>query len=265
MQPQGNWIKFLGTAGARVVVAKQLRASGGTWLHLQDTDLLLDPGPGSLVRALSSKPALDPSRLDAVILSHKHLDHSADINIMIEAMTEGGFKKRGALFVPQDALNEDSVVLNYLRGFPDRIEILEEGRRYQLGDLSFSTPLRHRHPAETYGLTFHLPEGDVSFITDTAFFPDLTPAYKHSQLLIINVVLHHPHQNPTVQHLCLDEAARLIEEIHPRATVLTHFGIGMLRSKPWEMASTLSQQTGVNVIAARDGMTLDLTELLTSL
>jgi len=263
MEEKENWIKFLGTAGARIVVARQLRASGGTWLHLSGANLLLDPGPGALVRAISSRPPLDPLRLDAVILSHKHLDHSADVNTIIEAMTEGGFKKRGALFAPSDAINEDPVVLKYLRGFLDRVEVLHEGGRYQVGGCSFSTPIRHHHPVETYGLTFQLPQGRLSFVTDTAFFPSLASAYL-SDLLIINVVLHHPHQNPHVQHLNLADAATLITQIRPRAVVITHFGVGMLRSKPWQLASALCRQTGVKVIAARDGMTLDLADLLPS-
>jgi len=88
-------IKFLGTGGARVVVTKQIRSSGGIWLFLNNTNILIDPGPGSLVKSLSSRPKLDPSKLDAIILSHKHLDHSGDVNIMMEAMTEGGIKKEG--------------------------------------------------------------------------------------------------------------------------------------------------------------------------
>jgi len=84
-------ITFLGTAGARFVVARQFLASGGAWLSLGDTQLLLDPGPGCLVQATKRK--LDPSKLSAIILSHRHLDHCGDINIMIEAMTEGGSKQ----------------------------------------------------------------------------------------------------------------------------------------------------------------------------
>jgi ribonuclease BN (tRNA processing enzyme) len=72
-------ITFLGTAGARFVVARQFLASGGAWLNLGNTQILLDPGPGSLVQA--AKRNFDPTKLEAIILSHRHLDHSGDINI----------------------------------------------------------------------------------------------------------------------------------------------------------------------------------------
>ena len=97
MEGNNNWIKFVGTAGARFVVAKQLRSSGGLWLSFQGVNLYMDPGPGALVRCLASKPKLDPTRLDGILLSHKHLDHSGDINVMIEAMTEGGYAKKGVI------------------------------------------------------------------------------------------------------------------------------------------------------------------------
>ena len=119
------WVKFLGTAGARFVVIKQLRASGGLWLNIEDTNILIDPGPGCLVKCNSSKPRLDPTGLDAIILTHRHLDHSNDVNIMIEAMTTGGFKKKGTLYAPGDALDgDDPVVLKYTQDMVEEIELL---------------------------------------------------------------------------------------------------------------------------------------------
>ncbi|MCU4140786.1 MAG: Ribonuclease BN [Methanophagales archaeon] len=96
-------IRFLGTAGARFVMIKQLRSSAGIFLTLRGTNILVDPGPGTLVRFAKSKPRIDPAKLHAIVLTHKHLDHSNDVNVMIEAMTEGGFKRRGTLICPKDA------------------------------------------------------------------------------------------------------------------------------------------------------------------
>ena len=106
-----NELKFLGTAGARFVVSKQTRNSGGIWLSIDETNLLIDPGPGSLIRCLTSKPRINPDKIDGIILTHRHIDHSNDINIMIEAMTKGGFNKKGIVFTPNDALNEEIAII----------------------------------------------------------------------------------------------------------------------------------------------------------
>ncbi|RLB06821.1 MAG: hypothetical protein DRG50_04545 [Deltaproteobacteria bacterium] len=256
----GNFIKFLGTAGARVVVSKQLRASGGVWISLMGKNIYLDPGPGALVRCLSARPKLDPTKLDAIILSHRHLDHAADVNVMIEAMTEGGFKRRGLLFAPQDALSSDPVVLEYLRDYLTGVEVLSEGGGYTLGEVAFSTPIRHLHPVETYGLRFEIPGGRVSFITDTLFFCELIDHYQ-AEILIVNVVRNAP-RDDHIYHLTLDDARELIRGISPRLAILTHFGMTMLRSKPWDLAARLKEETGTEVIAARDGMTLYIDEFI---
>ncbi|MBN2186657.1 MAG: MBL fold metallo-hydrolase [Dehalococcoidia bacterium] len=256
MAELSNVITFLGTAGARFMVARQLLASGGAWLNLGNTQILMDPGPGCLVQVAKRK--LDPSKLDAIILSHKHLDHSGDINIMIEAMTNGGTKKRGTVFAPNDALSEDRVILSYLQTFPQDIKVLTEGGHYKLSDISLETPVKHHHPVETYGFIFRTPQHTFSWITDTKYFDDLLHYYTGA-LLIINVVRLNP--GAPVDHLALPEAKRIIEEIRPRAAILTHFGMTMWRARPWELAKQLTDETGIRVIAARDGMRFDLAQL----
>jgi len=248
-------ITFLGTAGARFVVTRQFLASGGAWLNLGDTQILLDPGPGSLVQAAKRK--LDPVKLDAIVLSHKHLDHSGDINIMIEAMTNGGTKKRGMVFAPSDALNQDPVILSYLRSYPQNIQVLTEGGSYAVNDVSFKTPVRHKHPVETYGFIFQTPRHTFSWIIDTRYFEDLAGHYE-GDLLIINVVRLKP--GAPLDHLSLPEVKSIIEELKPRIAILTHFGMTMWRAKPWELAGELSEETGIQVIAARDGMKFDLVQ-----
>jgi ribonuclease BN (tRNA processing enzyme) len=249
-------ITFLGTAGARFVVMKQFLASGGAWLNFGGTEILLDPGPGCLVHSVKRK--LDASKLKAIILSHKHLDHCGDINIMIEAMTEGGWKRRGVVFAPSDALNEDAVILPYLQNYPQRIDILSEGGSYSIEDISFETPVRHSHSVETYGFVFRTPRHTLSWITDTRYFDELSSYYR-AELLIINVVLLEPRDG--VDHLSIPEVRQIIVEVKPKAAILTHFGMSLWRAKPWELAQKLSEDTGIKVIAARDGLRFDLAKL----
>ena len=250
-----NTIKFLGTAGARFVVMKQLRYSGGIWFNLNDTNILVDPGPGSLVRSLSSKPRLNPMDLDGIILTHRHIDHSNDINIMIEAMTNGGFSKKGIIFAPSDALNEDPVIFKYIRDHVENIEILKEKGSYKLGNISFSSPIKHIHGVETYGLNIDVEDYCISLIPDTQYFKNLE-SYYPGDILIIYVVL--SKESQVIQHLSLNDAEKIVSTNNPKLCILTHFGMTILKAKPWEIAEKLSKKLGVKVIAAGDGMNIDI-------
>lgn len=250
-----NFIKFLGTAGARFVMIKQLRSSAGIWINTKDKNILLDPGPGSIVRCALSKPKLDPTILDAIILTHRHLDHAGDINVMIEAMTEGGFKKKGLVFLPSDAIDNDPIILAHLKEFPQKIEILKPLTKYKIDNFEFQTSMRHLHPVETYGIRFKIKEKIVAFLTDTKYFKELEDFYKNLDILIINVVFFKPH--PEVEHLSLEDVERIILKTKPKKVILNHFGMSMLKAKPYLLAVKLKEKLKIEILSAYDGMVLE--------
>jgi hypothetical protein len=59
----------------------------------------------------------------------------------------------------------------------------------------------------------------------------------------------------------LPDAKLIIEQIKPKIAILTHYGMGIWKAKPWEVAQRLSEETDVHVIAARDGMQFDVDKL----
>jgi hypothetical protein len=61
--------------------------------------------------------------------------------------------------------------------------------------------------------------------------------------------------------LSIPDAERIIKGIKPRVAILSHFGLHVWQAKPWLIAEELSQNTGIKVIAARDGMRFDLAQL----
>jgi phosphoribosyl 1,2-cyclic phosphodiesterase len=242
-------LTFMGTAGARFMVAKQLAASGGLYLEDGDTRLALDPGPGAIVQYAKRK--VDPARLSGIVLSHRHLDHAGDVNVMVEAMTEGGFKHRGRLFCPGDALDSDPVVLEYLRGFPEEVVRLAPETAYRVGSIGFTTTPAHPHGVETYGFRF----GErLGWVTDSAYYEEIAEQHR-AEVMVIHVVLLERRPLP---HLCLEDAEAIIRAARPRLAILTHFGMTMWRAHPWELAARLSESTGIEVKAARDGMTVEL-------
>ena len=258
---QEDSIKFLGTAGARFAVARQLRASGGTWLQIGGRRIMLDPGPGALVRAARSRPRLDVTVLVAVILTHAHIDHSNDVNAVLDAMTAGGFEPRGELFAPAQCLEgPDRILLDYLRPFVERIVTLEPEGEYETGGVRFAASVRHLHGCETYGVKFHRERGDLSFLVDTGWFDGLPEAYAPSDVLVVNVVRHRDTAGGRIQHLTIDDAERVFARVRPRIGVITHFGMTMLKAKPRLVADEMSERLGLRILAAGDGMTLKLDE-----
>jgi phosphoribosyl 1,2-cyclic phosphodiesterase len=256
-------ITFLGTGGARFMIISQVLASGGLWFNFGGTEILMDPGPGSIIQATQRK--LNPERLSGIIVSHRHLDHSADANIMVEAMTRGGFRRQGCLFAPKDALETEPVVFEYLKKRLESVQTLVAGGTYTLGNVTFTTPVQHVHGVENYGFVFQTGKYKIAYITDTTYFKELQTHYK-GDLLLLNVVFlepvrKHGIEGMPINHLALPDAERLITEIKPKIAILTHFGMGMFDANPSLLAEQITQKTGIRTIAARDGMEFHLSEL----
>jgi ribonuclease BN (tRNA processing enzyme) len=250
-------LTFLGTAGARFMVSRQLAASGGMWLDWNGTQVLIDPGPGCIVQATKRK--LNAEKLSGIIISHRHLDHAADANVMVEAMTNGGFRKRGQVFAPGDALGPEPVIFSYLKSFVEGVTVLEAETTYQIGKLSFRTSVRHVHPVETYGMVFTAAGQTIGYVTDTRYFEGLAKSYAGSNLVIVNMVLTEP--RAPVDHLSVPDVEKLLGEIKPKTAILSHFGMHVWQAKPWLVAEAMSQKTGIRVVAGRDGMRFDLAQL----
>ncbi|MHB8141633.1 MAG: MBL fold metallo-hydrolase, partial [Vulcanimicrobiaceae bacterium] len=200
-----------------------------------------------------------PRELDAILLSHKHLDHSGDVNVMIEAMTSGGFRKRGVLCAPQDALSGEFVVLPYAQRFPERIEVLRPSAGpYRIGEVDLFTSLAHQHAVETYGLHFRHGDMRISYLPCGRYFDELAEDYARAapDVLVVNVLRFADGMD--VDHLTWEDAQSLVERVRPKVVVFQHFGTKMLERDPSRLAVDLEDRLGLRVIAADDGLELDL-------
>ena len=227
------------------------------------TQIHVDPGPGALVRALSHVPPCNPRELDAIVLSHKHLDHSSDVNALIEAMTSGGFRRRGAVFAPADALDFEPVVLPYARRFVDRIEyLLPNSGPYRIGEVDLFTSSQHVHAVQTYGLHFAHGSLRVAYLPCARYTEDLAADYgeRRPDVLIVNVLRYSDEM--IVDHLTWPLARRVVAEVRPKVAVFQHFGTKMLEADPPKLAQALEDELGLRAIAAYDGLELDLETLV---
>ncbi len=251
-------IVFLGTGGARYVIAKQLRATGGMLFRIGSKNIIVDPGPESLCRLLAYVPKFSPEKIDAIILSHKHIDHSADINVYLDVITRGGFSKKGVLIAPQDAFGEDGVIFRYLLEYLEEVKIIRPELRVDFNNVVFEFPLKHDHRVETYGFRLEHADYSISYIADTKFFPEIINAYR-ADILVLNLLRLEPSE---IDHLSIPDCEEIISGIRPKVAIITHFGMTMLRQGPWKVARQLKEKTNVTVLAAEDGKHYTIEKLL---
>ncbi|MEA3254652.1 MAG: MBL fold metallo-hydrolase [Candidatus Altiarchaeota archaeon] len=240
-------ITFLGTGGGRFVLLSQRRYSGGLWLDLEST-LILDPGPGALIRALQFKK--DPGELDAVLVSHKHLDHYNDAELMVESMTHGMKKDRGCLVINKNTLG-------YISDYHKSVNLITPNakEKFRIKDLKIQAIPTYNH-ANGIGFKFLSDKGTITCTSDTAYSEELIEYYKDSKILILNTIF--PASKEIKTHLNTETAALIVEKARPELAIIQHFGLSMLNAGPEREAAWMENETGVKTIAARDGMTINL-------
>jgi len=243
-------ITFLGTGGGRFVLLTQRRYTGGIWLDLE-SKLMLDPGPGALIRALQF--GKNPEKLDAVLVSHKHLDHYNDAELMLEAMTRGTKRRHGSLIIEENALE---YISSYHQNSVD-VVIPKPGEFFRLGSLKVRAIPTKKHGG--IGFKFFSVDGNVTYTSDTAYSKDLIKYYKNSKILIINSIF--PPGKKIDTHLNADDALKIVKKARPELAVLNHFGMQFLNHGPEREAGRIQEETGTRTIAARDGMAIDLEKL----
>ncbi|MGQ9465724.1 MAG: MBL fold metallo-hydrolase [bacterium] len=257
-KPQKDEIIFLGTGGARFVIAKQMRATGGIFFRVGGKNIVVDPGPESYYRFLTFVPKFNPAKIDAIILTHKHIDHSADVNVYLDVITEGGFKKNGVLIAPADAFGDGGVVYKYLLEFLRRVDIIKPKFELIMDSVRIIFPIKHEHRVETYGLKLSYNNYTISYITDTKFFPALIPVYK-ADIVIMNLL---KLESSEIDHLSVADCTEIISGIRPKVAIITHFGMTIIKAGPWNIARQLKDKTGITTIAAEDGKHYEIEKLL---
>lgn len=248
-------IVFLGTAGSREVVAKQFRYSGGILIQSGDNQFLLDPGPGSVVRALQA--GINLREITALLVSHNHLGHVNDVNAMIDAITLAGQDTKSVMLASESVFEGyegcPAVLADFYKNQLERAIALEPEQKVGINDVEIHT-LRTKHTdPSAIGFKILAPNFSVAYSSDTKYFREMEDDYKDIDVLILNV-----QDPPGIKSACLnvEDAAKIIEKIMPKLAIITHFGLKLLKHDPIAAARDLQRQTGCQVIAAKDGMSL---------
>ena len=247
-----DFIHFFGTTGNKDIFFKRIRQAGGLYVNIDNTKIIIDPGVNTFYKYINEYK----DNIDGIILSHIHIDHSNDLNIFVELMTNGGEMKQGTLLVPNQAIQE-KVLYEYVMNFPEHLNIIKPNTTYKIKNIEIISSIEHKHGVENYGFKIKTKNHNIGLVTDTAYFPELLNSYKGCEILIINVP-YYIQDKSKPKHLDIPAAEEFIKSIKPKKVVLTHFNCNILDNNPNLLAKNLSEKYNIDVIAAQDDMILEL-------
>lgn len=217
-------------------------ASSGYLVETGQSKILLDCGPG-IAAALGNY--LHPSFLEAVVISHLHLDHVYDVlPVGKQAMRKaaGAPDRRIKLFVPAGARErlDRLAALFPVRSTPDldrafdlayEVVEYEAGSRYTLTDCTLEfVPMAHSEPC--CGVRIESPTGSLAFTGDTGWTDNLVTLAAGVDIFLSESTLPEP-DTTGHGHLCATEVGRAAAAAGARSVVLTHFGSPL---EEWQQA-----------------------------
>ncbi len=249
---------FLGTAGSSVVASKHIRSSAGIIFQIEDFQFHIDPGPGTLAKA--REYGINLQQNTAVLVSHHHLNHSNDLNVVIDAMTHGGLDKRGVVLGSKSVLQEGDhgypILTKYHQSLVEKIIPLEQKHKVGVELIEINAfGAEHTDPS-ALGFKFFCPKFTLSYSGDTALTPQLLEDLSGSDILILNVP--YPGNKGTNLNLDTASAVKIVSQVKPKMVIMTHFGMEMIKADPVNEAREVQRVTGVQTVAAQDGLSITL-------
>ena len=208
---------FLGTGTGPAVVGKGLRSSGGIILKIGDNQFHIDPCIGAVVKA--AEFGVNLRETTAVLVSHSHINHSNDVNAVIDTMTYPGLDKRGVLIANKTSIHGSDdyspIVSEYHRNFLERFIAVDRNQRIGINDIEIQTlTARHNEP-NTIGFKFYTSDFTLTYTSDTVYSPDIVEQYMNSHIMIMNI----PHIKKTESNLCRDDAIKILQKVSPRLAI----------------------------------------------
>lgn len=227
-------------------------ASSGYLLEQADFKILLDCGSGVLSKLQNF---INPEELDAVILSHYHSDHIADIGVLQHARLIQGFLGKNTATLPIYGHNENDQEFSNLT-----YKEITQGVAYVPSETSTIGPftvrfLRTVHPVPCYAMRIESDEGVLVYTADTAFKEELIDFSKDADVLLCECNFYGSQDGTGAGHMTSFNAGTLAAKANVKKLVLTHLPhYGDLNL----LVQEASQKFSGSIQLAQQGIVLDI-------
>ncbi|MFA6089142.1 MAG: hypothetical protein WC755_04725 [Candidatus Woesearchaeota archaeon] len=247
-------ILFLGTGVDSATVASQSRATGGIVFGYNDAFFLINPRPGSIVRARQFN--FNFRALIGILLTDNTILAANDTNVVIDAMTYSGEDKRGLLFGPKECFEgEKKIILDDYKNLAEKIIYMEQGKKVGIDDLEIYALKTNK--LVSLGYKIATPDFTVCYTGEAEFSLDLADEYKDCDVLLISLKHEFGANSAADKGLTYNHVSKIISIAKPRVTVICDFSESVIQADPISQARQLQKETGFQVVAAKDGMNLN--------
>lgn len=198
-------------------------ACSGYLVERGDTRVWLEAGNGTFARL---RERVGPQDLSALVLTHDHADHIADVLLL---MYELGYDGHVPLPTRVPVYATDGVAPKLLgligpgstKIFRDVFDFRPIASPFEVGGMAFE-PFRTLHPTETYGLVVSADGRRLVYTSDTAAFPELAAHCRDADVLICEATYVGDVDVEPGVHMWAREAGELAAAAGARKLILTH-------------------------------------------
>ncbi len=210
--------------GSGTAVPSAERFPAGYLVEHADQKVLVDLGPGVLRRLAATDTGLES--IDAVLLTHFHTDHCADVAALLFALRSPRYAGRKPLTIRaaaglHDWLAHLTAAWRWLepQDYELRVEEIGPGS-FDIGALRV-TAVRVEHTEQSLGYRFEAAGRSVAFSGDAVHCDGLVELAQNIDLFICDSAC--PGAAPQPGHMIPAEAGQIAQRAGVKTLCLTHF------------------------------------------